>query len=57
MNLINKIYIKLIAMGPYLAPIVLLLIRLSFGWKMLMPLAAGNLVLTACVRWFTLRMT
>jgi NADH-quinone oxidoreductase subunit H len=28
---------------------------MDFGWKFLMPLAALNLVATACVRWFTLK--
>jgi NADH-quinone oxidoreductase subunit H len=28
---------------------------MRFGWKFLLPLAALNLVATACVRWFTLK--
>jgi len=27
---------------------------MRFGWKFLLPLAALNLVVTACVRWFIL---
>jgi NADH-quinone oxidoreductase subunit H len=28
---------------------------MDFGWKFLLPLAALNLVATACVRWVTLK--
>lgn len=54
--------VKVFIMGCFMVQIRWTLPRfrydqlLSFGWKLLMPLAAFNLVITALVRWFTLRM-